>query len=389
MGALAALGKPAPAGGDGAAARHPEPGPYERHLDNAATGGAPWLRALVACLCGLFGLPAYDGAAVLVAASVAGAVTLTACAQAVLRRAAPPWLLAANAIVAVALGLSQMYLGAQPETGWIVATANVATITSGFEWSNRRRVGYGIAALTVAGYIVGCALGGGGLPAGSSIRMVLQALLGWTALYLIRRAARLFDALERRAARQRSAAAVARAQRAADRAYLAMLHDTASTTFLMVSTGATDDVDWLPTQAAHDLELLTAQTTSAPEIDLADLLDSLAGYEGLDLRLDVHGPLLLPSEPALAIYHGVREALRNVRRHAGDAGPVLSADLDGERVAVTVADRGVGFQPDQVPPHRHGLSHSILARMAAAGGEASVDSVPGKGTTVQWTWSRG
>lgn len=386
MGASAVVAAPA---GDVRAPDAPRPGPCERHLDNAATSGAPWLRAAVAALCGVFGLPSLHGGAVLVAVAVAGAMTATACAQGLLRRAAPVWLSAANVLVAVALGLSQVYLGAQVETDLILAIANVTSITCYFEWADRPIMAHGIAVLTIGGYTAGCLLAGGGLPVSLSGRMVVQASLGFVAMLLLRRAARLCDALEQRAARRRKTAAVARAQRAADRAYLAMLHDTASTTFLMVSTGATDDFAWLPRQAARDVELLTAQSTSPSEIDLAELVGSLVGFEGLDLRIDVHCPLPTPAEPALAIYHGVREALRNVSRHAGTDSAVLTAGPDGKRVVVTVADGGRGFEPDRVPPHRRGLSDSILARMAAAGGEATVTAAPGAGTTVRWTWSRG
>jgi hypothetical protein len=217
----------------------------------------------------------------------------------------------------------------------------------------------------------------------------VQALLAWTGLLLVRHAARLCDRLVQAAEQRRVAAAAARAQRTADRAYLAMLHDTASTTLLMVSTGAAGEYDWLPAAARRDVEVLSSYTpVTDRDVDLAGLLRSLTGYPGLTVNADLAGPLTVPPEPAYAIYHGVREALSNVHRHAGDRSPVLTGhELDG-RVVVRLSDRGRGFDPDAVPAHRHGLAESVRARMAAVGGVVEVRSAPGRGTTVEWTWSR-
>jgi signal transduction histidine kinase len=160
----------------------------------------------------------------------------------------------------------------------------------------------------------------------------------------------------------------------------------------MVSTGTSGDLGWVPAAARRDLEVLTAHTPDTGRdsalVDLADLLTSLAAYPGLTVRTDVAGPLTVPPRQAYAIYHGVREALSNVHRHAGDPSPALTGhDRDG-RVVVRLSDRGTGFDPAAVPAHRRGLAESIRARMSAAGGAALVRSAPGRGTTVEWTWSR-
>jgi signal transduction histidine kinase len=368
-----------------------DPGPYERHLEAAVGRNAPWLRAVVVGLCGMFGLASYDGTAtVTLAAVTAGVATLVPCLPGRLHTAAPNAYLLANLLVAGLVGLSQLYLGPQPFSGWIVATASIMTVTCFYEWPRQPLAAYGLVAVTVAAYVAGCLLAGAELPLLPAGRMVMQALVSWVGLLMVRRVARLCDELAERAAQQRSVAVAARARRAADRAYLALLHDTASTTFLMVSTRGADDFDWLPGQARRDLELLTAHSSVVDrEINLAELLNSLTSYPGLDLRLEVRGPLPMPVEQALAIYHGVREALSNVRRHAGDPNPTLTAEQSDDQVIVSVRDHGRGFTPDQVSPHRRGLSHSIRDRMAQAGGQATVVSAPGEGTTVCWTWSRG
>ena len=370
--------------GDGA------PGPCERHLHDAIAWCAPLLRATVIGLCGLFGLAAHTGPALPLAVVLVVVATALPCAQSRWHAAAPAVFLAGGAVVAVLVGLSQLVFGAQPAGGWLFATVSITAVTCYSEWPARPVAGHVLAGLTIAAHTAGCLLTGAGVPMPGAWELVVQALLAWAGLLLVRHAARLCDRLVARAERRRVAAAAERARRTADRAYLAMLHDTASTTLLMVSTDTTGDFGWLPAAARRDVEVLTSYTPDSDrDVDLAGLLGALSDYPGLTVHTEVAGPLTVPPKPAYAIYHGVREALSNVHRHAGDRNPSLTGhDHDG-LVVVRVCDHGRGFDPDQVPPHRRGLAESIHARMAAVGGAAEVRSAPGCGTTVEWTWSRG
>jgi hypothetical protein len=366
------------------------PGPCERHLLDAVARCAPLLRAAVIGLAGMFGLAGYSGAAVPTAIAILVVATGLACAQSWWHTTAPVTFMTAGAALSVVVGLSQVVLGAQPVSGWVYATVSITSVTCYVDWPSRPVAGHVLAAVAIGAHSAGCFLAAGFVSAVAVWSLLVQAMLSWAGLLLVRHAARLCDRLVRRAEQRRIAAAAVRAQRTADRAYLAMLHDTASTTLLMVSTDTTGDVAWLPAAARRDLEVLTAHTpVTDQDVDLADLLTSLAGYPGLTVRTDIEGPLTLPPTPAYAIYHGVREALSNVHRHAGDRGPALTGhDRDG-RVVVRLSDRGRGFDPAAVPAHRRGLAESIHARMTAAGGVAEVRSAPGRGTTVEWTWSRG
>jgi histidine kinase/DNA gyrase B/HSP90-like ATPase len=365
------------------------PGPCERHLLDAVARHAPLLRAAVVGLCGLFGLAAQPSETLLLAIGLVAVATALPCAQSRWHADAPAAFIAAHAGLAVAVGLSQVVLGAQQAGGWLFAIVSIMSVTCYVDWPRWPVAGHALAALTIAAHAAGGALAGAGFSVTSMGSLLVQALLAWTGLLLVRHAARLCDRLVLAAEERRVAAAAARAQRIADREYLAMLHDTASTTLLMVSTGAAGEYDWLPAAARRDVEVLSSYTpVTDRDVDLAGLLASLTDYPGLTVHADLAGPLTVPPEPAYAIYHGVREALSNVHRHAGDRRPALTGhDLDG-RVVVRLSDRGRGFDPAEVPAHRHGLAESIRARMAAVGGVAEVRSAPGRGTTVEWTWSR-
>jgi hypothetical protein len=368
-------------------------GPCERHLLDAVARFAPLLRAAVIGLCGVFWLTGHAGVALPLAITILVVATVLACAQSRWHAAAPVTFMTANAVLSVVVGLSQVVFGAQPISGWVYAMASIMSVTCYVDWPERPVAGHLLAAVTIGAHSAGYFLAAGFVPAVAVWSLLVQAGLSWTGLLLVRHAARLCDRLVRRSEQRRIAAAAVRAQRTADRAYLAMLHDTASTTLLMVSTGATGDFDWLPAAARRDLEVLTAHLPVTDRdsdlVDLAELLTSLTGYPGLTVRVDVDGPLTVPPTPAYAIYHGVREALSNVQRHAGDPRPVLTARERDGRVVVRLSDRGRGFDPAAVPAQRRGLAESIQARMTAAGGVAEVRSAPGQGTTVEWTWSRG
>lgn len=95
---------------------------------------------------------------------------------------------------------------------------------------------------------------------------------------------------------------------------------------------------------------------------------------------------LLSADVAGAVLGAAREAVRNCERHA-EAAPSIRGEVSGQRVELTIRDRGRGFDPDAVDPARRGISGSIVGRMAdLPGGAATVRSAPGEGTEVVLSW---
>jgi signal transduction histidine kinase len=106
---------------------------------------------------------------------------------------------------------------------------------------------------------------------------------------------------------------------------------------------------------------------------------------GQELRIDFTAeevPAGLPGELALCLYRIAQEALRNVVRHARAA--VVRVELvrkDGG-LRLTVADDGAGFDVN-VRRDRLGLGHaSMRERVRPVGGNLSISSAPGAGTTI-------
>ncbi|MGP4010631.1 sensor histidine kinase [Streptomyces sp. 4N124] len=353
-----------------------------------------WLRSTVFCLCGALGVVSADGAEIapalslLVPALLACAVRLYA-----LRRPLPPALLwPLDAAVMVLTGLSQPVLGGDGAEVMVEAIVSISVITFQHEWATRPAAGAALAALGVAV----CALGDLLSSPGNSpellplVRILVLAGLSRAAYLIVRARARAADRSAALRAASRREAEVAAARRAAEREYLATLHDTASATLLMVSQGDGRDWSWLPPRARQDLEALSAVPGfETGNVDLAALLGCVPEGEGRDrvrLKTRIDGPLTVPSGPGLAIFNGVREAVTNVARHAGVREAELRAWAEEDGVVVELSDAGRGFDPESVPARRRGISGSIIGRMHAVSGSASVTSHPGIGTRVQWRW---
>jgi signal transduction histidine kinase/phage shock protein PspC (stress-responsive transcriptional regulator) len=84
-----------------------------------------------------------------------------------------------------------------------------------------------------------------------------------------------------------------------------------------------------------------------------------------------------------ALVAATREALVNAARHSGQRTVSLYAEVEPQQCSVFVRDRGPGFDPDRVDPHRHGVRGSIVGRMRRHGGTARIVSAPGKGAEVR------
>lgn len=131
-----------------------------------------------------------------------------------------------------------------------------------------------------------------------------------------------------------------------------------------------------------------AQRESAEEVarPLGEKLTALAAEmarEGLRAQL-VMAELdeeTLTEVRQLAIRDAAREAMRNTLKHAGTDQVVVRVDEREGGIAVVIRDHGLGFD-EAHRPAGFGISESITARLAEAGGRARVESSPGSGTRV-------
>lgn len=175
------------------------------------------------------------------------------------------------------------------------------------------------------------------------------------------------------------------------------LHDTVLQTLESMALPGAGDADQQLTELrriarAQALEVRQMLETSQRESDeeaarpLGEKLTALAAEmarEGLRAQL-VMAELdeeTLDEVRQVAIRDAAREAMRNTLKHGGtDQVVVRVAEEDGG-VAVVIRDHGTGFDESHRPAG-FGISESITARLAEAGGRARVESSPGSGTRV-------
>jgi signal transduction histidine kinase len=128
-----------------------------------------------------------------------------------------------------------------------------------------------------------------------------------------------------------------------------------------LSTDRVQDVS-LPDMTRHELD----------RINRAGLLEGRFKQQGEQHVIDEQKQLIL--------FRIIQESLQNIIKHAGAHTTEIQFEYRQEGITVTIQDDGNGFDAAAVSK---GLGlKNIMNRARLVGGEASIDSCPGKGTTV-------
>ncbi|KAA9135382.1 sensor histidine kinase [Microbacterium caowuchunii] len=221
------------------------------------------------------------------------------------------------------------------------------------------------------------------------------AVLAWT----FRTAASTIDERRERAVSSYAQAAAVSATERERVAVAALMHDSVLAALLAAARAESPRERDLAVSMAREALTRLANTdrdvgegSDAPvtaDTIVADIraLVPAPGDESV-LRVDLHPDTpVVPGRVARALVLATAQAVSNAVEHADAAG--LQVSVDGRPaphgVAIRVRDAGPGFDIDTVPDDRLGIRASILARVSAFGGEASVDS-DDSGTRVTMIW---
>ena len=114
------------------------------------------------------------------------------------------------------------------------------------------------------------------------------------------------------------------------------------------------------------------------------LVQNFSQRSGIPCDLSVGDPeMVLTDLHATAIFRMLQESLTNVARHAEARRVEVSIDKTDEDVTLRVRDNGRGFSKlDPRKPGSFGLM-GLRERASLLGGEATIDSQSGKGTTIE------
>jgi signal transduction histidine kinase len=128
-------------------------------------------------------------------------------------------------------------------------------------------------------------------------------------------------------------------------------------------------------RAAHGL-----RPPALDDLGLSGALRQLADSLGLRAVFPDGDPPRLPAAVEVAGYRIGAEALHNVVRHAGTVDVEVSVRLEDGGLVLRVSDAGTGLDPARAP----GVgSLAMQERVDELGGCLRIDSVPGRGTTVE------
>jgi len=114
---------------------------------------------------------------------------------------------------------------------------------------------------------------------------------------------------------------------------------------------------------------------------LVAALAATARRSAIPVTIDASGMTRAPRSIESTVYFCCLEALQNAAKHAGpDAQAVIELRMQDGSLSFAVRDDGTGFDLGDARPG-YGLIN-LRDRVSALGGDASVTSVPGAGTTV-------
>ena len=114
------------------------------------------------------------------------------------------------------------------------------------------------------------------------------------------------------------------------------------------------------------------------------LLERARGSTDIEFALKAQGsPRRLDPAVETVLFRIAQEAITNITRHSRARQACIDLCFEECQVRLTVADQGKGFDPGGSfsAPRGWGLE-GMRERAAAAGGSLTIDSAPGRGTTI-------
>ena len=231
-----------------------------------------------------------------------------------------------------------------------------------------------------------------------SFALILGGII-FALAWLFRSIAVNVDETRMRAVESYAAAAAADAAEEERIAVAALMHDSVLAALIAAERAHTDRESALAAAMAREALTRLANAEQDPEegtdepmdaATIADRIEQAARELGVEVKAErtiLGDHPSVPGRVARALCLAAMQAITNAIEHADGRGLAVSlrAVSDPVRMRIDVRDNGEGFELEEVPDDRLGIRGSIIARVAAVGGTATVASGE-RGTTVRLEW---
>jgi two-component system nitrate/nitrite sensor histidine kinase NarX len=156
-------------------------------------------------------------------------------------------------------------------------------------------------------------------------------------------------------------------------------------------------------QTSHEVRRMmtglqtSAQTRSNLEEQVRGIVERFGREQGMEIELRVEDepPIRGAQEVYEQVVRVVQEALTNVNKHANSSRATITLGRDGGQAIARVQDDGPGFDVNAPANGQHPFDKLrtphfglkvMKVRAERIGGELSVESAPGQGTTITLRW---
>lgn len=284
---------------------------------------------------------------------------------------------------------------------WLYFLLTIATAMATFALSLRLAVIYTIVVPIIYGIIRVTPPGGNTEPLLAVLDSVYSILLGGSILILIavlRYAATGVDVAQQNALERYSHAVRQHAMEAERVQVDAIVHDSVLTTLLSAARAYSPEAKALAaTMAGNAIGHLRDAVTLAPDAE-ATISGEIVAQRIVSAAESMSQPFSVTTEAeewcqipipvAEAAYSATVQAMVNSLQHAGSGVErwVGIRSHGHQAFTIEVGDTGAGFDLDDIPTERLGVRVSILERVASAGGHATIDTAPGRGTVLTLVW---
>jgi len=134
---------------------------------------------------------------------------------------------------------------------------------------------------------------------------------------------------------------------------------------------------------SHELGLDNFNSTTSYSTMIANLLQEQSKITNFKYQIEDDDRIIwtdIPGHIKINIYRIIQESIQNINKYAQAENVILDFKKNGEHIILTIKDDGVGFDQEK---RNSGIGlKNMKSRVALLHGQFTINSIPGKGTSI-------